>query len=238
MASSLAGELEMEDDLTFIKNSLDDEYSTAGFQPPKIMITTSHEPSSTLLQFAKELKLVFPDSQRMNRGGHQLVELITASRTHGITDLIIVNETRGRPDGLIVSHLPSGPTAYFNLSNVVTRHDIREGIDKMSTVNPHLIFHNFKTNLGNRVATILKFLFPTPKDDSRRVLTFSNENDFISFRHHVWSREGKDILLTEIGPRFEMRLFRIKLGTPDQDEAEDEYALRNYTNTGRKRSVL
>eukprot|EP01126_Amoeba_proteus_P040916 TRINITY_DN4389_c0_g2_i11.p1 TRINITY_DN4389_c0_g2~~TRINITY_DN4389_c0_g2_i11.p1 ORF type:complete len:216 (+),score=28.37 TRINITY_DN4389_c0_g2_i11:215-862(+) len=166
MASSLAGELEMEDDLTFIKNSLDDEYSTAGFQPPKIMITTSHEPSSTLLQFAKELKLVFPgllcslsnlftvlDSQRMNRGGHQLVELITASRTHGITDLIIVNETRGRPDGLIVSHLPSGPTAYFNLSNVVTRHDIKEGIDKMSTVKRHLILHNFKTNLG------LSFLF-------------------------------------------------------------------------------
>lgn len=34
-----------------------------------MLITTSRDPSSRLVQFAKELKLVFPNSRRMNRGG-------------------------------------------------------------------------------------------------------------------------------------------------------------------------
>ena len=29
---------------------------------------------------------------------------------------------------------------------------------------------------------VLKYLFPVPKEDSKRVMTFSNEDDFISFR--------------------------------------------------------
>eukprot|EP01127_Copromyxa_protea_P015423 TRINITY_DN4432_c0_g2_i2.p1 TRINITY_DN4432_c0_g2~~TRINITY_DN4432_c0_g2_i2.p1 ORF type:complete len:290 (-),score=60.29 TRINITY_DN4432_c0_g2_i2:40-909(-) len=240
VASALADDLEMEDDQTFaMQNALDDEYATAGITPPKVMVTTSHNPSSKLVQFAKEMKLLFPDAQRMNRGGHVLQELVEASRRHGVTDLVIVHETRGRPDGLTISHLPSGPTAYFSLTNVVTRHDIRDGVDNMSTTAPHLIFNNFNTNLGKRVVSILKHLFPPPKDDSQRVLTFANNDDFISFRHHTWEKEGhKDVTLEEVGPRFEMRLYKIRLGTLDQVEAEDEYVLRNYTNTGRKRSVL
>lgn len=37
-------------------NSQDDEYRYAGVQDPKIMITTSREPSSRLKMFAKELR--------------------------------------------------------------------------------------------------------------------------------------------------------------------------------------
>jgi len=29
---------------------------------------------------------------------------------------------------------------------------------------------------------ILKYLFPVPKEDSRRVVTFANTDDYISFR--------------------------------------------------------
>jgi len=53
-------------------------------------------------------------------------------------------------DGMIISHLPYGPTAYFNLSNCVMRHDIPE-VGTMSEAYPHLIFHNFKSRLGERV---------------------------------------------------------------------------------------
>ena len=34
----------------------------------RVLITTSRDPSSRLTQFAKELKLVFPNAQRINRG--------------------------------------------------------------------------------------------------------------------------------------------------------------------------
>ncbi len=30
---------------------------------------------------------------------------------------------------------------------------------------------------------ILKYLFPVPKEDSKRVVTFANQEDYISFRY-------------------------------------------------------
>eukprot|EP00729_Bicosta_minor_P014651 gene14649-27926_t len=91
------------------------------------------------------------------------------------------------PDTLVISHLPHGPTASFSLSNVVMRHDIPDA-GTVSEAYPHLIFNNFKTTLGERTMSILKYCFPVPKEESKRVLTFSNDSDYISFRHHVYTR--------------------------------------------------
>jgi U3 small nucleolar ribonucleoprotein protein IMP4 len=107
-------------------NSQDDEYRWAGVEDPKIMITTSHNPSARLKKFAKELRLLFPNAQRLNRGNYEYKQLIDACRANDVTDFMVVHETRGRPDGLIICHLPYGPTAYFNLSDVVMRHDINK----------------------------------------------------------------------------------------------------------------
>ena len=57
-----------------------------------------------------------------------------------------------RADGLVVCHLPYGPTASFSISNTVMRHDI-PNVGTMSEAFPHLIFHNFKTKLGQRVCS-------------------------------------------------------------------------------------
>lgn len=85
----------------------------------------------------------------------------------------------------------------------------------------------------------LKYLFPVPKEDSKRVMTFSNENDFISFRHHVFVKTSpKEVQLAEVGPRFELKPYEIRLGTVEQTEAEREWVLSHYTRTARKRSVL
>jgi len=231
-------EMGLEDDETAVpRSTMDDEYEKAALQDPKIFITTSRDPSSKLIQFTKELALIVPNAQRKNRGNHVMKELVEACRTNEMTDLIIVHETRGEPDALVVCHMPFGPTAYFGLTNVVTRHDVQEA-EPVSTAYPHLLFNNFTTPLGERVQTILKHLFPVPKEDSKRVLTFSNENDYISFRHHTYSKEGKDIVLKEIGPRFEMRLYQIKLGTIEMDEADNEWVLRPYLNTSKKRNYL
>ena len=58
----------------------------------------------------------------------------------------------------------------------VTRHDIgdKAKVGTVSEAYPHLIFEGFTSKLGKRVANILRFLFPSPKDNSRRVLTFVN----------------------------------------------------------------
>lgn len=153
------------------------------------------------------MKLIFPNSQRINRGNYQVKQLVDACRANECTDLIIIHETRGQPDAIQISHLPYGPTAYFTLYNVVMRHDI-EKCGTMSEAYPHLIFHNFSSSLGKRTMNILKYLFPVPKDDSKRILSFTNEDDYILFRHHVYanSKEKKgEIELTEVGPRFDMK---------------------------------
>ncbi|KAL1122668.1 hypothetical protein AAG570_002995 [Ranatra chinensis] len=217
----------------------DDEYRWAGVEDPKIMITTSRDPSSRLKMFAKELRLILPNSQRMNRGNYEMKQLVHACRANDITDFVIVHEHRGNPDCLIVCHLPYGPTAYFTMSDVTMRHDI-PGIGTMSEQYPHLIFHNFTTKLGLRVKNILKFLYPVPKESSKRVITFANHDDYISFRHHTYKKvDGKKIELTEVGPRFQLKLFEIKLGTLDNaDTAISEWVLRPYMNTTVKRRFL
>lgn len=129
---------------------MDDEYAAAAIEDPKIFLTTSRDPSSRLIQFAKEMSLIIPNTQRKNRGNHVIKELVDACRSSEITDLILLYETRGEPDTLVISHLPYGPTAYFGVTNCVLRHDIKEK-ETISQAYPHLIFHNFTTPLGERV---------------------------------------------------------------------------------------
>jgi U3 small nucleolar ribonucleoprotein protein IMP4 len=220
-----------------MQTHIDDEYAQAGVHDPKVLITTSRDPSSRLQQFAKEMKLIFPNSQRINRGNYVIKDVVNACKSNEVTDLIILHEHRGQPDGMIVSHFPYGPTAYFTLNNVVLRHDIPDR-GTVSEAYPHLIFNNFTTKLGTRVSNILKYLFPVPKDDSKRVITFANDSDYISFRHHVYYKIGQDIQLAEVGPRFEMKLYEIKLGTADITEADVEWTYRPYMNTTKKRDFL
>ncbi|XP_014610569.1 PREDICTED: U3 small nucleolar ribonucleoprotein protein IMP4-like [Polistes canadensis] len=217
----------------------DDEYRWAGVENPKIVITTSRDPSSRLKMFVKELRLILPNSQRMNRGNYEMKQLINACSSNDVTDFVIVHEHRGIPDTLVICHLPYGPTASFTISDVIMRHDI-PNLGTMSEEYPHLIFHNFKTKLGNRIVSILKYLFPVPKEDSKRIITFANHDDYICFRHHTYKKvNGKDVELKEVGPRFQLKLYQIKLGTLDNASAADtEWALRPYMNTTHKRRFL
>ncbi|KAJ6802383.1 U3 small nucleolar ribonucleoprotein IMP4 [Iris pallida] len=238
----LRQEIDLEDEQTAVPKSLiDDEYANASVSDPKILLTTSRNPSAPLTQFVKELKFVFPNSTRMNRGGQVISEIIESCRAHEFTDVILVHEHRGVPDNLVVCHLPFGPTAYFSLFNVTTRHAIKDkNMGTMPEVYPHLIIDNFSGKIGERTANILKYLFPVPKPDSKRIVTFANRSDYISFRNYVYEKKGgpKSVELEEIGPRFELRLYRIQLGTMEQKEAPMEWELRNFMRTSRKRNFL
>lgn len=222
-----------------VRTHMDDEYGDAGLIEPRVCVTTSRDPSSRLKQFAKEVKLLIPNSTRINRGNNRVDELMDSCRQSEYSDVVIVQETRGEPDGLVVCHLPLGPTAFFSLSSAVLRHDLNSPAAPMSEAYPHIILNNFNTELGKRVGNILKCLFPVPRADSKRVVTFSNDNDFISFRHHMYSKPTHDsVEIHEVGPRFEMRLYQVRLGTLEQKEADNEYVLRPYQNTATKRQVL
>lgn len=220
-------------------SSIDDEYSKAGTYDPRILVTTSRDPSSRLTQFAKEVRLLFPNSTRLNRGGYTVSDLAAAARSNGITDMVVLHEHRGVPDAMVVSHFPHGPTLLFTLHNVVLRHEVNAHNSTVSEQYPHLIFEGFNSKLGDRVKSALRFLFPVPKEDSKRTMSFVNQNDFISFRHHVFVKTShREVQLAEVGPRFEARVYEIKQGTLDQGEADTEWVLRPYMNTAKKRNQL
>ena len=94
------------------------------YTDPQILITTSRDPSSRLLQFLKEIAIVMPNAERINRGSYVMNDLVGLCRNKNLTDMIILHEHRGQPDGMIICHLPVGPTVYFGLQNVVLRHDV------------------------------------------------------------------------------------------------------------------
>jgi U3 small nucleolar ribonucleoprotein protein IMP4 len=138
------------------------------------------------------MRLVFPNAHRLNRGNTTMGDLIPACLSNSITDLVIVHEHRGVPDALIISHLPHGPTLSMTLHNVVLRHDVSShATSTVSEQFPHLIFEGFSTQLGERVMGILRALFPVPKEDAKRVMTFVNDSDFISFRYVVAMAGGR-----------------------------------------------
>jgi len=138
---------------------------------------------------------------------------------------------------MIVSHFPYGPTAYFTLHNVVLRHDVPDQ-GTVSEQYPHLIFDKFSSKLGMRINSILKHLFPVPKNDSKRVMTFANQQDFISFRHHVFQKVGKEAELQEVEPRFEMQPYDLRLETVENEDADVEWTFRPYHRTAKKREFL
>lgn len=226
---------------------LDDEYAhLSGLVDPRVLVTTSRDPSTRLGTFAKEIRLLLPTAIRLNRGNLILPDLVKGAEANGLSDVILLHEHRGTPTALTVSHLPHGPTASFSLHNVVLRGDIPDAAKgTVSESYPHLIFEGFSTRLGQRVVKILKHIFPPreplgPKTKlGSRVVTFKNVEDSIEVRHHVFVKTGyESVELAEVGPRMTMRLFEIRGGTAENKEGDVEFHLANYTRTAKKKDYL
>ena len=77
---------------------IDDEYAhNAGLEDPRICTTTSRDPSSRLKQFAKELKLLFPNATRISRGNSRTDDVLQACQQQSnCFDLLVVQKNPGR----------------------------------------------------------------------------------------------------------------------------------------------
>jgi U3 small nucleolar ribonucleoprotein protein IMP4 len=224
--------------------ALDDEYTAlSGIRDPRILVTTSRDPSSRLSSFAKEIRLLLPTAIRLNRGNLVLPNLVDSAKSADLTDLVILHEHRGTPTAITVSHLPHGPTASFSLHNVILRADIPNAArGTVSESYPHLIFEGFTTTLGERVVKILKHLFPPREygtNAGNRIVTFKNIDDSIEVRHHVFVRTGhQSVELAEVGPRMTFKLFEIRAGTLENKDGDVEWHLNQYTRTSKKKDYL
>lgn len=54
----------------------------------------------------------------------------------------------------------------------------------------------------------------------------------------MYEKVGNSVILKELGPRFEMKLYQIKLGTVENEIADNEWILRPYLNNSLKKNYL
>ncbi|XP_041985506.1 U3 small nucleolar ribonucleoprotein protein IMP4-like [Aricia agestis] len=198
---------------------------------PKIAITTSKLPSERLLLFIKELRLIFPNSYCLTRDGNMMSEMMRKCKVDGFTDLIVVHEYMEVPDSLVICHLPYGLTTSFTLSGVIMHSDMPV-VAQMSDQTPHIVFNNFRSFLSMKIMSILQYLLPDTNMDSQRVITFTHEDGYISFRQHTHKQDGDHVKRRESGPRFQLKLIEMKFETPEAlDAADEDWILRPYLNT-------
>lgn len=72
---------------------LDDEYSQlSGIVDPRVLVTTSRDPSARLAAFAKEIRLLLPTAIRLNRGNLILPDLTRSAQAAGLSDVVLLHE--------------------------------------------------------------------------------------------------------------------------------------------------
>nr|UXY87315.1 U3 snoRNP protein, IMP4 [Cryptomonas sp.] len=208
-------------------------------QELKIIITTSRNPSPSLLRFVKQLGRIIPFSRIINRGNKFLKSLVYTCIIEKATDLLMIYENRGNPNSLIVSHLPSGPTVFFRLSNIISIYSKKN--PKLPENFPFIVIDNLTSPLGKRLSVIFRNLFPIPNKNSKKIITLSGQGDFISFRHHWFERKGdkiSEIVLTELFPSFDMYPYKISLGLLGDKISEIEWSINSFKNTSKKRPIF
>mmetsp|Transcript_79780 Transcript_79780/g.97664 ORF Transcript_79780/g.97664 Transcript_79780/m.97664 type:complete len:328 (+) Transcript_79780:21-1004(+) len=214
-----------------------DEFSQhfEGTIQPKICITTSMGwPYKGTYDIINELLDVFPDAKYYRRRKFTIKSIIKQAIKKGFTSVIVLNQDknnrgykgycRGVHKLLHVS-LPNGPTAFYRITNIKLRKQIYRG--SVSTGHrPELILSNFQTRLGVRLGRMLATMFDTRAEfRGRQVVTFRNQRDFIFFRRHryLFTDEGNQCELQELGPRFTLKLIYLHEGLFDPKKAEYEW---------------
>lgn len=226
-----------------------DEFSGyfSGETTPKIMVTTRPKPSTKLYDFIKELMTMIPNVYYYARRRYDIKEICVLAASRGFTHLIVLAEKNKVCNGAVISHLPSGPTAMFKVSNFVSGADIA-GHGAPTSHVPEILLNNFNTRLGHRVGRFLGSLFPHKPDfKGRQVVTFHNQRDFIFVRHHRYvfddpdekTGRAKRARLQELGPRFSLKMRWLQAGTFDTKHGEYEWIhKRKKMDTSRRKFHL
>ncbi|KGG51880.1 hypothetical protein DI09_24p10, partial [Mitosporidium daphniae] len=212
------------------------------------------------LAFATEFSAIFggnvtsdpslPRSRMLPRKEHHTIDVVIREAIEAkSTDLIIIGERLKEPYSLTLVHLPSGPTASFRLSSIVTSKQLGKNCGSATNHPPELNMANFDTMLGLTVGRFLTNLFPfKPQFEGRQIVTFHNQRDFIFFRRHRYIFQGvtggektksttssaPSVRMQELGPRFTLKLMAIQKGTFDLTNGEYIWVRANSKMNTRK----
>ena len=142
---------------------IDDEYAQVGLREPHVCVTTSRDPSSRLKQFAKEVKIMLPNSQNINRGNTRVDELIRSCRQADFTDVVVLVETwQSRWYDYLSFAVWTNRLLHIIQYN---GHDIPE-CQQASQAHPHLILDGLDSKLVSESLEFYRLCTPSP---ARRV---------------------------------------------------------------------
>jgi len=149
------------DDEEIIGDERDDEFAKyfSNEVKPKIMLTTRPKCSKRLFSFIGDLMQMIPNTFYYPRDTHLVKDLAQYANNKGFTHLIILSEKAKVCNGLLITHLPTGPTAFYKLSSFIPGDSI-PGHGRPTSHVPELILNNFVTRLGRRTGRFLGSLFP------------------------------------------------------------------------------
>ena len=220
------------DDVEVLGDEKDDEFAAyySNEKKPKLMISTRPKCSRKLYPFIGDLMQMIPNAFYYPRKHFSMEEMVKQAMDKGFTHLVILAEKQKACNGLLVTHLPTGPTAFFRLSSFQAGATI-PGHGRPTSHIPELILNNFVTRLGRRTGRFLGSLFPhQPQFEGRQVVTFHNQRDFIFVRHHryIYRKENDKTRarLQELGPRFTLKLNWLQEGVFDDKFGEYEWLRR------------
>lgn len=235
------------DENELVRNDLEsDEFSSYFTQSyePKVLITYSDNPMKKTRIFGRELLRIIPNAVSLYRNRSGVKKIVKSAIKKDFTDVLVINEHRKQPDGLLVIHLPDGPTAHFRVSNVRITTELRKNHRSITEHRPEVILNNFSTRLGLTVGRMLGALFHyDPEFEGRRAITFHNQRDYIFFRHYRYEFDGngKKAKLSELGPRFTLKLKSLQKGTFDSKYGHYEWIMdgrRHSMETSRRKFFL
>ncbi|XP_027195468.1 ribosome production factor 1 [Dermatophagoides pteronyssinus] len=198
--------------------------------PPKVLITSSHNSHRRTIRFCRELRDTIIGSELRWRKKCPLKKLVKCANERGYTDILVVNEDWSKPNALLHIHLPNGPTAYYRLSSIRYCKELKKRA-AYNNSHPEIIVNNMTTRLGHTIGRMLASLFHfQPQFRGRKVITFHNQRDYIFFRHHLYEfkQNGQRVAISELGPRFTMKLQSLQLGTFDSKFGEYEWKLQRH----------
>ncbi|AFM99453.1 brix domain-containing protein [Encephalitozoon hellem ATCC 50504] len=198
------------------------------YRYPKVMVTTSRNPSSQLLHFSKQLSLVL-DGENFIRGQLREEEISDVAHKHGYTCVIIVHENRGRPASLVISYFPFGPTMKFTIID----HFITRRAFPLSPKS-YFVCDNMEGPIGKKIKERMALLFPQCSG-AKRIVSLVNRNDTIAFRHYLIERGDKTTLNKSLG--MDLKAYEIRKGTFEMD-GEFEWAYKPYMNSRRTREEI
>ncbi|KAK1348305.1 hypothetical protein CWI38_0419p0010 [Hamiltosporidium tvaerminnensis] len=182
-----------------------------------LFVTTSRDPSSSLMRFAKHISLTFPTATLLKRGNMNIEELDRIGKENNCA-IMVLTENKGIPSGMIVCYFSLGVIYKYSIHNFLLK-DVKN-IGK----NVFLICEG-EDKIWEKAKETWKILFPQCNKSNRFLCLFWKDN-MLMFREYFTNKVIED------GCKFNAKLYEIRKGTFNC-EGEKEWVYKPYMNSNK-----